>query len=150
MDGASLSNFRLLQRSLTILALFLGQGIRWAIGWLILLLAFAGPARRREWFGQCLLDLFRHLGATFIKVGQIMSTRPDLLPEHITQALAHLQDGVGPFPSPSGRARRPPTPLRSPLRDHEGLGTWASLLYRIGTSFIEFDDHDWPEWPTSS
>ena len=98
MDGASLSNFRLLQRSLTILALFLGQGIRWAIGWLILLVAFAGPARRREWFGQCLLDLFRHLGATFIKVGQIMSTRPDLVPEHITAALAHLQDDVGPFP----------------------------------------------------
>jgi ubiquinone biosynthesis protein len=98
MDGASLSNFRLLQRSLTILALFIGQGIRWAIGWLILLVAFAGPARRRAWFGQCLLDLFRHLGATFIKVGQIMSTRPDLVPEHITAALAHLQDDVGPFP----------------------------------------------------
>jgi ubiquinone biosynthesis protein len=98
MDGASLSNFRLLQRSLTILALFLGQGLRWAIGWLVLLVAFAGPARRRAWFGQCLLDLFRHLGATFIKVGQIMSTRPDLVPEHITAALAHLQDDVGPFP----------------------------------------------------
>ena len=98
MDGASLSNFRLLQRSLAILALFIGQGIRWAIGWLILLVAFAGPARRRAWFGQCLLDLFRHLGATFIKVGQIMSTRPDLVPEHITAALAHLQDDVGPFP----------------------------------------------------
>jgi len=98
MDGASLSNFRLLQRSLTILALVLGQGLRWAIGWLVLLVAFAGPARRRAWFGQCLLDLFRHLGATFIKVGQIMSTRPDLVPEHITAALAHLQDDVGPFP----------------------------------------------------
>src|ERR1017187_8673202 len=98
MDGASLSTLRLLQRSLAIVALFLGQGVRWLVGWLILLLAFSGPARRREWFGECLLDLFRHLGATFIKVGQIMSTRPDLLPEHITQALAHLQDDVGPFP----------------------------------------------------
>jgi len=98
MDEASLSTLRLLQRSLVILALFLGQGVRWLIGWLILLLAFSGPARRREWFGQCLLDLFRHLGATFIKVGQIMSTRPDLVPEHITHALAHLQDDVGPFP----------------------------------------------------
>ena len=98
MDVASLSTFRLVQRALAIAALLVGQGVRWAIGWLILLLAFAGPARRRAWFAQCLLDLFRHLGATFIKVGQIMSTRPDLVPEHITQALAHLQDDVGPFP----------------------------------------------------
>jgi ubiquinone biosynthesis protein len=98
MNVASLSTIRLLQRSLTIAALVVGQGLRWFIGWLVLLLAFAGRARRREWFGQCLLDLFRHLGATFIKVGQIMSTRPDLVPEHITAALAHLQDDVGPFP----------------------------------------------------
>jgi ubiquinone biosynthesis protein len=98
MDVASLSTYRLLLRALTIGALVLGQGVRWLIGWLVLLLAFAGPARRRAWFGQCLLDLFRHLGATFIKVAQIMSTRPDLVPEHITAALAHLQDDVGPFP----------------------------------------------------
>jgi len=98
MDGASLSTFRLLQRALTIAALLLGQGLRWLVGWLVLLVVFAGPARRKQWFGECLLDLFRHLGATFIKVGQIMSTRPDLVPEHITQALAHLQDDVGPFP----------------------------------------------------
>ena len=98
MDVASLSTFRLLQRALVIAVLLIGQGLRWAVGWLVLLLALAGPARRQAWFAQCLLDLFRHLGATFIKVGQIMSTRPDLVPEHITQALAHLQDDVGPFP----------------------------------------------------
>ena len=44
------------------------------------------------------VDLFRELGATFIKVGQIMSTRPDLLPEYVSNALAELQDDVGPFP----------------------------------------------------
>ena len=98
MDVASLSTFKLLQRALTIAALVLGQGVRWFVGWLVLLLSFAGLARRRKWFAQCLLDLFRHLGATFIKIGQIMITRPDLVPEHITQALAHLQDDVGPFP----------------------------------------------------
>lgn len=98
VNVASLSSYRLLQRALTITALLLGQGVRWLIGWLVLLVALAGQARRRQWFGQCLLDLFRHLGATFIKVGQIMSTRPDLVPEHVTQALSHLQDDVGPFP----------------------------------------------------
>jgi ubiquinone biosynthesis protein len=44
------------------------------------------------------VDLFRQLGATFIKVGQIMSTRPDLIPEYVSTALAELQDHVGPFP----------------------------------------------------
>ena len=34
------------------------------------------------------------LGATFIKFGQILATRPDLLPEGITRALARLQDAV--------------------------------------------------------
>jgi ubiquinone biosynthesis protein len=74
------------------------QMVRWMIGWLWLLCTFAGRERRRAWFGRVVLDLFRKLGATFIKVGQIMSTRPDLLPEHITRALEHLQDDVGPFP----------------------------------------------------
>jgi len=62
------------------------------------MLTFAGRARRKAFFGAVILDLFRELGATFIKVGQIMSTRPDLIPEHISRALEHLQDDVGPFP----------------------------------------------------
>jgi len=48
MDVASLSTFRLVQRALAIAALLVGQGVRWAIGWMVLLLAFAGPARRRR------------------------------------------------------------------------------------------------------
>jgi ubiquinone biosynthesis protein len=58
----------------------------------------AGRDRRRAWLGQVVVDLFRELGATFIKVGQIMSTRPDLIPEYLSTALAELQDHVGPFP----------------------------------------------------
>ena len=66
------------------------------------------PDRRREWGASGrrtverhfsvrvqavrLAGLFRALGATFIKVGQIMSTRPDLIPVHIIKALEHLQD----------------------------------------------------------
>ena len=58
----------------------------------------SGKARRQAWLGQVVVDLFRQLGATFIKIGQIMSTRPDLIPEYISTALAELQDQVGPFP----------------------------------------------------
>lgn len=37
------------------------------------------------------------LGATFVKVGQIMSTRPDLLPPEIIAELVQLQENVRPF-----------------------------------------------------
>jgi ubiquinone biosynthesis protein len=38
------------------------------------------------------------LGPTFVKLGQILSTRPDLLPEAYTTELALLRDHVKPFP----------------------------------------------------
>ena len=97
MAGPPLQRSRLALRACIIALLFVQQGIRWWLGWLWLLVTFAGGERRRAWFGQSVLELFRSLGATFIKVGQIMSTRPDLLPEHITRALERLQDDVGPF-----------------------------------------------------
>jgi len=38
------------------------------------------------------------LGPTFVKLGQVLSTRPDLLPEAYTQELSALRDDVRPFP----------------------------------------------------
>ena len=94
--GAPL-RWRLVGRALAIAFLVIKHAARWFVGWLGLLVGFAGKSRRQAWLGQVVLDLFRELGATFVKVGQIMSTRPDLIPDHISRALEHLQDDVGPF-----------------------------------------------------
>jgi ubiquinone biosynthesis protein len=40
------------------------------------------------------------LGPTFIKLGQVLSSRPDLLPPAYLEALTRLQDKVQPFPFP--------------------------------------------------
>jgi ubiquinone biosynthesis protein len=48
--------------------------------------------------GDVIASAFEKLGATFIKFGQILSTRPDLLGPGYTQKLARLQDAVPPAP----------------------------------------------------
>jgi ubiquinone biosynthesis protein len=44
------------------------------------------------------------LGPIFIKLGQMLSTRPDLIPADIAEELAKLQDAVPPFPAAQARA----------------------------------------------
>jgi len=44
------------------------------------------------------------LGPIFVKFGQILSTRRDLLPDDIANELAKLQDSVPPFPGAQARA----------------------------------------------
>ena len=48
--------------------------------------------------GARLRQALEQLGPIFIKFGQVLSTRPDLLPEDIAVELARLQDDVPPFP----------------------------------------------------
>jgi ubiquinone biosynthesis protein len=98
MAAKSLPRWRLFARAASIGLRVMKHCLRFCAGWLALLLRRSGKPARQAWFGQVVLDLFRDLGATFIKVGQIMSTRPDLIPEHVSRALAELQDQVGPFP----------------------------------------------------
>lgn len=50
-------------------------------------------------FAERIRRVIEELGPTFVKIGQIASTRPDIIPEDIIQELENLQDNVAPFPS---------------------------------------------------
>jgi ubiquinone biosynthesis protein len=49
--------------------------------------------------GQRLREALEHLGPIFVKFGQVLSTRRDLLPPDMADELARLQDRVPPFDS---------------------------------------------------
>ena len=54
--------------------------------------------------GQRLALALTELGTTFIKFGQALSTRADLLGEQVAADLAGLQDRLPPFPAAAARA----------------------------------------------
>lgn len=62
------------------------------------------------------------MGPTFVKLGQLLSTRADLLPDAYLDALARLQDKIEPFPS----------------EEAERIVS-SELGVRISKAFVEFD-----------
>lgn len=52
--------------------------------------ALTTPQRARK--------VLEELGPTFVKLGQVLSTRPDLIPIELADELAELQNNVAPFP----------------------------------------------------
>src|SRR5690554_6945967 len=56
----------------------------------------AGHARLSV--GERLRISCEELGPTFIKIGQIISTRPDIVSPEVAEELAKLQEAVNPFP----------------------------------------------------
>src|SRR5437870_7151465 len=54
--------------------------------------------------GERLAAALTELGPSFIKLGQMLSTRADLLGDEITEDLALLQDRLPPFPGRQARA----------------------------------------------
>ncbi len=84
----------------------------------VLLFALTVYINKRGWFGRrkiaekdlrhregaILREKLIRLGATFIKIGQSLATRADLLPVEYIQELSKLQDEVPPFPAEQARA----------------------------------------------
>ena len=62
------------------------------------------------------------LGPTYIKLGQVLSTRPDLIPLEFIDELAKLQDSVPPFPFAEAEA----------ILQHELHAPAAELFEQIG------------------
>lgn len=62
-------------------------------------------SRRTESFppGERLRKAFEDLGPLFVKLGQLLSTRRDVLPEDVADELAKLQDQVPPFGAEQSR-----------------------------------------------
>lgn len=54
--------------------------------------------------GERLAAAFTELGPAFIKLGQMLSTRSDLIGEEVASDLSKLQDRLAPFPAPAARA----------------------------------------------
>src|SRR5690348_13292119 len=62
------------------------------------LLRRPSPAMRGLRPGQRLAAALQRLGPSFIKLGQVLSTRADLLGEQVAADLSSLQDRLPPFP----------------------------------------------------
>src|SRR2546421_12005295 len=76
------------------------------------------PAEMRATSARRFRETLAELGPTFIKLGQILSSRPDILPPDFITELSHLQD------------RAPPMSLESVLRlVEQGLGRPAGELF---------------------
>ncbi|WP_375327504.1 2-polyprenylphenol 6-hydroxylase [Candidatus Tisiphia endosymbiont of Nemotelus uliginosus] len=72
-----------------------------AIGWLIALIIYPISAFRRPQldFGIRLANCLQELGPIYIKLGQTLSTRPDLVGNRVAEYLKLLQDKLPPFDS---------------------------------------------------
>ena len=82
--------------------------LRIALAFALIPLRFAGrlftyegtPSRtlKEQWWGELLAGALESLGASFVKFGQILGSRPDLLAPGVIASLARLQDNVKPVP----------------------------------------------------
>lgn len=74
--------------------------ISWQLGMFGLwwVLQQAGFIRARQTPPERLCDTFERLGTAFVKLGQMLSIRQDMLPPDYVEAMQSLQDEVKPFP----------------------------------------------------
>jgi ubiquinone biosynthesis protein len=84
-------------------ALFILERLKLAPG-VVLLAKLVSNRNSKGRPGQRLARAFQDMGPSFIKVGQMLSTRSDLLGEEMAADLSHLQDKLPPFPTAQAQA----------------------------------------------
>ncbi|NNJ93910.1 MAG: ubiquinone biosynthesis regulatory protein kinase UbiB [Halobacteria archaeon] len=80
------------------------------------------------------------LGPIFVKFGQILSTRRDLLPDDIADELAHLQDDVPPFPGSITRQRLEQEfgqPVESLLDEFDEIPLASASIAQVHTARLK-------------
>lgn len=99
-EAAGVPRFQPRRHAILLRILTVSGRCLWAAAKFTVLLVLSGSARRnwREAAGRSTAALFERLGPTFIKIGQILSSRPDLLHPDLTRPLSTLQDRVQPGP----------------------------------------------------
>ena len=113
---------RVLERALVLAQLTGGFNLRLFLDWRLGRLEQNEAQRARE-----ALALVEQLGPTFIKLGQALSIRTDLIPEAYALELRKLQDAVPPFDSTVAKGIIAQE-LGAPSGDAAGLG---SILKRL-------------------
>lgn len=90
--------FQVFGRASVCLIALVRAAARWAVrsAWYSII---RRPHSRQLLLGETLAELCESLGTTYIKFGQLLSTRYDLIPSAILKPLERLQDRVAPFDS---------------------------------------------------
>ncbi len=79
------------------------------------------------------------LGPIFVKFGQLLSTRPDLLSERMAMELSRLQDEVAPFPTETARKiieESLGSPIETKFSDFDPVPLASASLAQIHTASI--------------
>ena len=69
--------------------------------------------------GERLSNSLESMGTTFIKLGQFLATRPDIIGEELSKKLENLQDKLPPFPL---------TKAREIIKSDLGIETYDSII----------------------
>ncbi|MES2918016.1 MAG: AarF/UbiB family protein [Pseudomonadota bacterium] len=96
-------------------------------------------AGRRARSPERLRLAFEELGPLFIKLGQLLATRRDLLPDAVLDELAKLQDQVAPFPSRQAMSiieRELKAPLAQAFARFDELPLAAASIAQVHTAAL--------------